>query len=53
MKLWLREQDSLRNILRLKRNPVVPFAYAQIHHFETWSNFRDKLSHIWHFKTAS
>ena len=53
MKLWYREQNFLRNILKLKQNPFVPSAHAQMTHFEAWSGFRYQLSHIWHFKTTS
>ena len=53
MKLWFREQNFLRNILKLKQNPFVPSAHGQMSHFEAWSGFRYQLSHIWHFKTTS
>ena len=53
MKLWYREQNFLRKILKLKQNPFVPSAHAQMTHFEAWSGFRYQLSHIWHFKTTS
>ena len=41
MKLWSREQMFLRNILKLKQNPFVSSAHAQMSHFQAWLDFRD------------